>query len=123
MKAKRKRLIVQIAYDQSRMFTRATLLQQKGFRVLSFLGSKAATDALMPGAFYDLFIIGHAAPERERMEMTKWLRVRYPKAKILALNHEYYPQLGGADFNVELDSPETWLAVVSMAFAGVAGSA
>ena len=107
------KLVFQIAYDHGLMFTRGKLLERRGYEVISALGNQAAKQALLPRKRYDLFILGHAAPEKERLEMAQWLKDRFPKTKILALNPPHHPRLGGADFNVELNGPEAWLAVVS----------
>ena len=117
------KIIVHIAYDQTLMFTRATLLQRHGFEVISVMGNEVALDTLHPGAHYDLFLIGHAAPQEQRIEMAQWLKARYPGTTILAINPPDHPQLQGADFNVELNGPETWLAMVSVVLSNTSGKA
>jgi hypothetical protein len=44
--------------------------------------------------------------------MANWLRTKYPKVEILALNPPYQPQLTPANYNVVLNGPEEWLFVV-----------
>ena len=44
--------------------------------------------------------------------MADWLKERYPKVTILALNPPYQQELAPADYNVVLNGPEEWLFVV-----------
>ena len=61
---------------------------------------------------YALFIIGHTASPRVRKEMADWLKEKYPKVEILALNPPNQQRLAPADYNVVLNGPEEWLFVV-----------
>src|SRR5512146_2564184 len=110
------RMIFQIAYSEELMVTRAALLQQCGYKVRSALGNKNAKQALVSPAEYRLFIIGHAAETEVRQDMVRWLRQRYPHAKILALDPPYASGDCGADYRVVLDGPEEWLAFVLQNF-------
>jgi hypothetical protein len=92
--------------------TRAELLKSHGFRVVSALGNEAAKAALATPQDYALFIVGHAASAKVRTEMADWLKAKYPKVGILALNPPYQQQLEPADYNVVLNGPEEWLFVV-----------
>jgi hypothetical protein len=106
------KVIFQIAYDQESMFTRAALLERRRHHVVSVLDTKVAKDVLVPGQHYDLFIIGHSAPESERLDIVNWLRGRYPGAKILALNLPHRAGVPGADFNVGATEIADWLTVI-----------
>jgi len=64
---------------------------------------------------YDFFIVGHAAEDQVRKEMALWLKVHYPGVRILALNPATVSELAGADYNVKLNGPETWLPVIATA--------
>jgi len=44
--------------------------------------------------------------------MIDWIRVKYPRVKILALNAPHQ-QLLNADYNVTLNGPENWLPIVT----------
>jgi len=107
-----KPVIFQIAYDESLMASRAELLKARGFRVVSVLCNEAAKAALATPQDYALFIVAHACTPSVRKEMADWLKVKYPKVEILALNPPYQPQLERADYNVVLNGPEEWLFVV-----------
>ena len=105
------RRIFQIAYDVESGLRRAEVLRLRGYGVISVVGNEAAKLLLSSTQRYDLFIVGHAAPEETRREMVAWLKTRYPGVKILALNPPDQ-QLSSADFNVCQNGPETWLPII-----------
>jgi hypothetical protein len=47
--------------------------------------------------------------------MVRCLRQKFPKAKVLALNPPHASRQPDADYNVALNGPEKWLAVVEEA--------
>ena len=106
--------IFQIAYDEERGFRRAELLRARGYGVFSVIGNDAAQIALSTIQDFQLFIVGHAAPEEDRREMVDWLKAKYPSVRILALNLPGH-ELSGADYNVRLDSHKPWLPMVGTA--------
>ena len=67
---------------------------------------------------YDLFVVGHAAPEEDRKEIVAWLKTKFPRVPILALNSPSIRKLSGADFNVKMNGPEAWLPVIARALGG-----
>jgi hypothetical protein len=105
-------VIFQVAYDEQLMATRAELLKSHGYAVVSALGNEAAQAALATPRDYALFILGHAASPKARKEMADWLKAKFPKIGILALNPPYQQQLEPADYNVVLNGPDEWLFVV-----------
>ncbi|PYU52208.1 MAG: hypothetical protein DMG48_07325 [Acidobacteria bacterium] len=105
--------IFQIAYDEQLGLRRAELLRSLGYGVISVIGNDPARVLLTSIQHYDLFIVGHAAPEETRTEMIDWIRVKYPKVNILALNPPHQ-QLLNADYNVTLNGPENWLPIVTL---------
>src|SRR5689334_13223028 len=111
-KRRAKPVIFQIAYDRQLMDSRAELLKNHGFTVISVLGNEAAKAALAKPQDYALFIMGHAESPKARKEMADWLKAKYSKVGILALNPPYQQQLEPADYNVVLNGPEEWLFVV-----------
>src|SRR5205823_11600255 len=78
--------IFQIAYDEQLGLRRAELLRSLGYGVISVIGNDPAIILLTSIQHYDLFIVGHAAPEETRTEMVDWIKVKYPEVEILALN-------------------------------------
>lgn len=110
--AKRKmKRIFQIAYDEESGLRSAELLRRRGYGVISVLSNEAAKVLLSSIQKYDLFIVGHAAPDESRSEMVDWLKEKYPKVKTLALNPPHQP-LRNADYNAPHDDPESWLQFV-----------
>jgi len=107
--------IFQIAYDEKLLAMRAEQLTANGYEMTSVVGNEAAETALGSGQEYDLFIVGHAAPEETRIEMVGWLKMKYPKARILALNPPDCECLDGADYNVPQNVPAELLPTVSAA--------
>jgi len=57
-------------------------------------------------------MVGHEAAKQEREEIVDWLKVRYPKVPIVALNPPNQ-QLSGADYNARQNVPESWLPFIS----------
>ena len=106
------RRIFQIAYDEEAGLGAAALLRSRGYGVISVLSNEAAKVLLSSAQEYDLFIIGHAAPEKSRSEMVDWLKAHYPTVKVLALNPLHQP-LPSADFNALASDPEGWLSFVT----------
>ena len=108
--------VFQIAYSGELMFTREALLKSRGYVVESALGNEAARKVLEAGSDdYHLFILGHAGSQEERQEMVRCLRQKFPKAKVLALNPPHASPRPDVDYNVALNGPEKWLAVVEEA--------
>lgn len=81
----------------------------------SVLGNESAVNSLRLGQDYDLFIVGHESPEEARIEMVGWLKTKYLKARILALNPPNCERLEGADYNVPQNVPGELLSTVSAA--------
>lgn len=104
--------IFQIAYDEESGLRNAELLRSRGYGVISVLSNEAAKVLLSSIQKYDLFVVGHAAPDESRSEMVDWLKEKYPKVKTLALNprHQLLPN---ADYNALHDDPESWLQFVT----------
>jgi hypothetical protein len=109
--------VFQIAYDGRLLSTRAGVLKAQGYKVVSVLGNESAKAVLGHRREYDLFVVGHAASQETRIEMVAWLKARYPKAKILALNPPDCVSLDGADYNAKQNGPDTWLPIVTTALA------
>jgi hypothetical protein len=117
-----KPLVFQITYDPQLAKERAAALRLQGYEVLTALGNDSAKAILTLPQNYDVFIVGHAAPEPIRREMVDWLKANYPGVRIIALNPPAVPNLIGADYNLKLSGPETLLPVIAAAL-GRSGSA
>ena len=111
--------IFQVSYDERWGVQRAELLKSRGHSVILAIGNAAAKLALIPIQPYELFIVGHEAPAETRQEMVFWLKAKYPKAIIVALN-PLDQKLLQADYNVRQNYPETWLPIISRELANSA---
>ena len=107
--------VFQIAYNEKLMRERAETLRSLGFGVLSVIGNEPArtllTLAQIRGEDLTFIMLGHAAPSSTRAEMVTWLRARYPRVRIIALNPPN-EQIPIADYNVPQNGPESWLPIV-----------
>ena len=111
----KKPVVFQITYDPNRAPGRAEVLKHHGYEVITVIGNEAAKVILSMRQSCDLFIVGHAAPEETRRDMVEWLKANYPDVRILALNPPLVQELVGADYNVELNGPETLLPIIATA--------
>lgn len=111
-------VLFQITYDENLSRARAEVLRLQGYEVVSAFGNDAAKIVLGTPEHYDLFIVGHAAPEETRRAMVEWLREKHPGVRILALNPPSVHHLLGADYNLKLNGPETLLPVIATALGG-----
>lgn len=108
--------ILQITYAHEMALAREEILRQWGYRVTTVIGNEMARALLLTAVHFDLFIIGHAAPEPTRNDMVDWLREKFPDVKIVSLN-PFHQALRRADFNVQINGPESWLPAVARAMA------
>lgn len=113
--------IFQVAYTEELSKDRADLLRKHGFGVLSTVGNAPAKKLLSTVRFRPgdvrCFVVGHAADESARAEMTKWISKTYPSSKVIALNPSRQ-QLPDATYNVPYDRPELWLMALSVVSSG-----
>jgi DNA-binding response OmpR family regulator len=82
--------------------------------VTTVVGSDAGMEAAESGKF-TAFIVGHAAPEAERLRLIRWLKQKFPKIPVIALDRSRLSgqQFGEADCVVNADTPEQLLQGVS----------
>jgi hypothetical protein len=111
---RRKRLIFQIAYDGKVATERAQLLRACGYEVVSVIGNEAAKVVLSMSRTWDLFIVG-PSPSQGEGEIVRWLKVKYPGIRVLALNSPGIRDLPDADYNIRSSSAESWLPTVATA--------
>jgi DNA-binding response OmpR family regulator len=107
--------ILSVSYDVALLATRKMLLEQRGYSVTSALGFSAATERCQNDSF-DLFILGHSIPEKDKLHLIKTFRASCP-APILSLERIGEPQVK-CDFHASPDDPETFLQVVDKILAG-----
>ena len=110
-----KKRIFLVGYDTAQLKAMAELLSRLGHEVFAATGNEAAMTALRSVEGTDLFVVGHQAPEQTRREMVTWLRVHFPKAKIVSLNPGQHA-IWNADFNI-LWGKHDWILLVAAAVA------
>jgi CheY-like chemotaxis protein len=111
----RKPLLFQITYHPDLAKARSEVLRLHGYEVVTVFGNEAAEVVLSMPQDYDLFVVGHAAPDETRREMVEWLKANHPDVPIIALNPPSVQQLLGADYNLKLNGPETLLPILGTA--------
>jgi hypothetical protein len=112
IKSPAKQIVFQIGYDDDKgSTTRETLLRSFGHEVISVANNDAAKRALASIPNVDVFILGHTTPEQPQKEMADWLKVSFPKAKIVALIPSACPQLLCADYNVPQSDWAAWVSL------------
>jgi hypothetical protein len=105
----------QIGYDEKELNVRAELFRRFGHEVISVADNDAARHALASIENVDVFVVGHAAPEQTRKEMVDWLKVNFPRVKIVALIPHGHHRLETADCNVVLNDWNEWLLLLEAA--------
>ncbi len=110
-----RKLIFQIAYTEELGITRTEELARRGYRVTTVVGNeRAMVVSKNSGQRYDLFVLGHGAPDNTRKEMVVWLRENHPRVRILALN-ALYQRLPAADYNAPLAETQRRVHIISKA--------
>ena len=103
MNARPPERILSVSYDHSLSRTREMLLAAAGYRVNSVLNCTAAIELCQHQAF-DLIVIGHSIPFRERKALLQEIRVRCA-TPILALHRPGEVRLQEADHHFDSTEP------------------
>ena len=111
IKSPAKQVVFLVGYDEKGLNARAELFRSFGHEVISVADNEGAKHALASIPNVDIFIVGHTAPEETRKEIVDWLKVNYPKAKIVALIPSASPELLRADYNVAQNDWAAWLSL------------
>jgi DNA-binding NtrC family response regulator len=101
--------ILSVSYDRALLATRKMLLEHQGYEVTSALGFTAAVEQCQESHF-DLFILGHSIPEKDKLHLIKTFRENCP-APILSLERIGENQVP-CDFHASPDDPERFVKVV-----------
>ncbi len=106
--------ILQIAYYDSLLRTRATMLQRAGYAVVSVLGNdqaKAGVDQLLPAV--DLVMVGFSATYAERIAIVRWLKEQYPQVPVVVLQANSSERFPDANYVTLSEDPEVWLGAIA----------
>ena len=106
--------ILSISYDSSLLWTRQLVLRQLGYEVVSALGFTEAWEACeAPDANFDLVVLGHTVPTKDKDQMIAHLR-QHGDCPILALLRPHEGTLQSADRSVVSDADALVAAVREM---------
>ena len=107
--------IFHVAYDTSLLRVRTEMLKHAGFNVSSALGNPQARRELEANADYGLVVVGWSAPDGERGDMVRWVKVHYPNLRVIALYGGAGHEIPEADFNSRSEDPGEWFGAVKRA--------
>jgi DNA-binding response OmpR family regulator len=109
--------ILSVSYDPSLLETRQMLLEGSGYTVTSALGFIPAIQHCKKNG-YDLFILGHSIPLKDKQELMRTFRENCP-APILSLERSNESRVE-SDFHASPFHPEEFLATVGTILSGKA---
>jgi hypothetical protein len=105
-----------VSWDPSLASTRALLLIQAGYKVISALGAEEATSECRAKA--DLLVLGHSVPRDKKQAVIKCFR-EHSRAPILSLLTVGQDKLPDADFAVEAYNPADFVQAVQRILSAV----
>lgn len=105
--------ILSVCYDPMLLSTRQLVLEHEGYRVTSALGLEDGI-AKCNGCGFDLFILGHSIPVKEKERLVSRFRL-HGDAPVLSLLRAGESEIA-ADFYIYPDRPEEFLRMVALIF-------
>jgi len=111
--------ILSVSYDASLLATRQMLLEMAGYTVISALGFAPAREHCN-GSAYDLFILGHSIPTKDKEELIRVFR-EHCSAPVLSLER-WGEMRVESEFHASPDDPEKLLKTVRQIFGFMDGS-
>jgi CheY-like chemotaxis protein len=110
-----KKHILSISYDQPLLVTRQMILEQAGFDVFSAFGFAEALEICKTRHDFDLILMGHSMPQKDKIALLKELRPRCQAPLLSILRHGDAP-IQQAEYSVDSnDGPVALLAAVNTA--------
>ena len=104
--------ILSISYDRSLLWTRQLLLEQLGYQVLSTEGFAQAWEAAENRKNnFDLIILGHSIPPKDKQAIISHLRASCDCA-ILALLRPFESPVAEAAMSIDAGDPKALLEAV-----------
>lgn len=79
--------VLSISYDQPLLVTRQMLLEQAGYEVVSALGYAEALEVCTGNHDFDLIVMGHSIPQKDKIAMISTLRSKYSAPLLSILRH------------------------------------
>lgn len=106
--------ILQVAYDQGLLETRALMLKAKGYEVTSVRGNQQAmlltSDSL---AKFDAALIGFSSTFMVRSAMLAWFKSKLPQLPVIVLQFHTFEKFPQADCCSLSEDPSIWLDAVA----------
>lgn len=104
-----KRRVLCISYDESLLVTRKLILEQAGFEVTAALGFAEAMEACKSQPGFELIVIGHSMPRKDKTALIHTLRSMQCDAPVLSVRRHNDPPLPEADYSVDsYDGPRVF---------------
>jgi CheY-like chemotaxis protein len=115
MSGSMKKSILSISYDQSLLVTRKLLLEEAGYEVISAFGFVAAMETCRSRHDFDLVLMGHSMPQKDKTSLIAALRVKCRAPLLSILRHGNAP-IPEADYSVDShDGPGALVKAVQAA--------
>jgi len=110
-----KKRILSISYDQVLLLTRQALFEQEGFEVRSACGFAEALEACQGHDDFDVVVMGHSMPQRDKTELAKALRTKRD-APLVSIYKHGDSAMPEADYSVNAhEGPKALLEAVRKA--------
>ena len=104
--------ILSITYDETLLKTREMILEGAGHEVTSALGYQDGLETCSHRGF-QLFILGHSIPEKDKLELIVCFRAANPKAQVIALTRAGEGRLKEVDTYINPGDPEELVRAIS----------
>ena len=108
--------ILSVSYDATLLTTRQLLLEKEGYEVMSAEGFAAALE-LSDGRHFDLIIMGHSIPQKDKRAIVVELRKHGCNAPILSLLRLHEHPIPEAAYAADPGDPKRMLETVAWALA------
>ncbi|MFL6300230.1 MAG: hypothetical protein ACJ71N_06445 [Terriglobales bacterium] len=113
-----KNRVLCIAYDAALLHTRQVILQDAGFAVTPALGFAEALELCKGDPKFDLILMGHVIPSKDKTALIGTLREHSCKAPVLSIRKRGDEPLPEAEFSVDAaEGPEALVKAVQRALA------
>jgi|SRR5579864_6819773 len=105
--------ILAVSYDEALLRTRKMILEREGFAVSSARDLAEAARACAGKSTFDLILLGHSIPRREKEEILSEVRRLCPSARVLSIRAHGEAQVAQVDYSVSShDGPEALISAV-----------
>ena len=105
--------ILSVSYDESLLKTRQLMLEECGYEVISALGFTDSLKQCEEGGPFDLFVLGHSIPVRDKLALVEAFRAKC-RAVVVALKRSGEDLAAtGADFQADPGDPAAILDLIS----------